>query len=1219
MSDRRKLLGSKNALDDLVMLDTISSDKILECLKNRYMMDEIYTNIGPVLIAINPFKMIASNYTDAKIREYRGKKFFELPPHVYALADETYNSMMNYRESQCIIISGESGSGKTETSKFIMGYISGVSGKSVEVVRVKERMLSSNPILEAFGNAKTVNNNNSSRFGKYMEIMFEGGDPVGGRVTNYLLEKSRVVAPAVGERNFHVFYQYCRGASKQQKEAYYLEDPSYFAYLNISNCYDVPGINDVADFKEVQEALGVVGLSEADKAEIFRVIAAVLWLGNLSFVEDGSERSSLADPAVLQYVTALMECDASLLQAALLTRKIQTGVGARAEVFSKPNNRKEAEFCRDTLAKAMYSRLFDYLVRRVNESIMKPNFSGVMIGVLDIYGFEIFQFNSFEQLCINFVNEKLQQIFIELTLKAEQEEYRAEGIPWKDIKYYNNKPICDLIENKPGLLTLLDDCCNTGKTDSHFVQDLGSFFSSNPALLCGSQDFTVKHYAGEVRYVAEGFLTKNKDTLFDDLVIAVKSSKCKFVKDHGWADIEIVEGQKKRPPTVGSMFKGQVTRLMDALRSCVPHYIRCIKPNNEKTPNNFNEGNVSRQVQYLGLVENVRVRRAGYAHRSAFGRFIKRYALLSGDVWSKTFRGDERAQAKHICEAVGLVEKKDFAMGKTKIFIQEATTLFQLEDLVDRKVNEAVVVAQKAWRQYKQKRYFLEVRANSYDLVANKKERRRLSVSRDYQGDYLDAAYSPIISGLLQINGPKEKILFADRSRVVLFKSPSFFAKLFGGKKSDPHESRFLLLSDKALYSFRFEVDPQTHATRAALNARVELNNIASVAVSPFADNYLVVHFAPAANAKDLLLSCRRKTEFLGVLSEALKKGGRGLSLNFVQADSIVVDAQKKRIVEIKWSKDEMAPKETLMQVKHTYDIHIASGVPASQVPAPVRPAAFDPSSVQRTSLKAKFACPGNGIDELTFNAGDIMFMVKEERDGWFEAEFNGKKGFVPASYVEVIRVKRQGGPAVASRAGGAALEQKMPVGFGGLKKKSAWQEVKADDGQIYYWNEQTQQSTWEMPDELKAPAPVPAPVPAPSPARAAFSPGLPGRSPAPSAVPAASAVSAGFARGPGPVPTFGAKPAAVPGAAPRLMPVKAAAIPIARGPGPVPTFGGASAGPAAPVKLPVPAPKLPVPVPAPAKKKCDWVKVHDDDSGHDYYYNEKTQESVWEKPADFW
>lgn len=1125
----QKRSGGQNYLDDLVMLDKISEDRIMEVLKNRYGQDSIYTNIGPVLIAINPFKMIAAMYTEARIREYRGKKFFEMPPHVYALADETYSNMISYRENQCVIISGESGSGKTETSKIIMQYISSVSGKSTEVQRVKERMLSSNPVLEAFGNAKTVNNNNSSRFGKYMEILFDyGGDPVGGRVTNYLLEKSRVVGPGKSERNFHIFYQVCAGATAEQKRDFTLEGPDYYYYLSVSECYKVDGIADLDDWKEVVEALGTLGFPDEEVNGLVRAIAIVLWLGNIAFSEDNNEKAYVQDKAVLDIAAGLLGVQSALLEKALTTRKLQTGAGAKAEVFTKPNKASEADFCRDTLSKAIYSRMFDYLVARINSSIRKENFKGVQIGVLDIYGFEIFQNNSFEQLCINFVNERLQQIFIELTLKAEQEEYKAEGIPWKDIQYYNNKPICDLIENKPGILSICDDCCNTAKTDQMFMQDIRGFFSGNQSLMVGNDNFTIQHYAGSVRYAADGFLTKNKDLLFDDLTLTMQASPHQFVKDHGWFDIKVADGQKKRPVTVGFQFKQQVQLLMGALMACVPHYIRCIKPNMEKTPNNFDFKNTQRQVQYLGLLENVRVRRAGYAHRSHFTRFIRRYGLLSDDVWSKKARGDEKTICRTLCQGLHWTEGKEYALGKTKIFIQDATTLFQLEDALERKQNDACMVIQKAWKNYAKKREYLEIRYRAWEVVNGKKERRRASVARDYKGDYLDFAYNKLVVGLLGATGTREKLLFADLSKTAQLKGKKgFFKSLFGGNKEELMDQRFLVLSDKALYSFTFfqeekkQGDTAPKKTQIKMFYRVPSNQIDRIVVSPYADNYMIFHFAAATGVTDTLVTCRRKTEFLGVLAMDLKKQQRQLNVSFVPNDTLLVNPKKKKNVEIKWVRDPMLAagggpgseeKLTVQQSGAIIEIKVAAGLSPQEVKQPVQPGSVQ--TVARSMLRAMYDCKGNGIDELGFKTGDLITILKDVTDGWYEGELKGKRGFVPETYVEKIKVAADGKqsaggaakarPAAAQPAAAAAAEAKsavpaggrqgtaqktqfgrsaaLSIGMRGVDKKalqaaaaapapvaargaaSDWKEMFTDDGEKYYWNEKEQRSEWELP-----------------------------------------------------------------------------------------------------------------------------------------------------------
>lgn len=1092
MQRRRNM--DKNAVDDLVMLSEISEVKITECLNTRYSQDLIYTNIGPVLIAINPFKMIPALYTDAKIREYKGKKAYELPPHVFALADETYTSMLNFQENQCVIITGESGSGKTETSKFIMQYISAVSGRSAEVVRVKERMLSSNPILEGFGNAKTVNNNNSSRFGKYMEILFEGGDPVGGRVTNYLLEKSRVVGPGPNERNFHVFYQVTCGAPAAERQQYCIEGPEYYFYLTQSGCFTVQGIDDAQEYSELVAAFQKIGITETERADVLCCLSVVLWLGNVAFQEQKPEVSSVADRRVLDVVAGLLQVNVGALEECLCVRKIQTGVGAKAEKFAKPLRSTEADFCRDTLAKALYSRMFDWLVLKINQAIRKDGHRGLQIGVLDIYGFEIFQSNSFEQLCINFVNEKLQQIFIELTLKAEQEEYGAEGIPWKDIPYTNNKPLCDLIEGKPGLLSICDDCCNTSKTDAMFVNDLKSFFGSSPHIHCGSNDFSVRHYAGDVRYDSSGFLTKNKDTLFDDLIVVMQSSPCNFIRDHGWSALEVSDAQKKKPPTVGAVFKTQVEALMKALKACVPHYIRCIKPNHQKTPNNFDKEYIGRQVRYLGLLENVRVRRAGYAHRSLYDRFVKRYGMLSKQVHSGSMRGDGRTLGNEICRAVGWQAGREYALGKTKLFIQDATSLFALEDMLERRMNDAVMVIQKAYRKYKQKRVFMDAKCDAYEAVNMKKERRRGTITGDYKGDNLNAGYDKMVNSLITMNGPKEKVLFSSRIHVItLAGKKGFFESLFAKKEEDPPVPRCVLLTDKALYTYTFDLDPPSlppntppgtilQTIKLTLHFRVSLQQIVNITMSPYADNFFILHFSEAAGLRDTLISCRRKTEMLGWMQAACK-GVRPVPISFQTQDIIVINKEKKREVMVTWVKDEMIASNTdfLMRPKnnkHNCEIHVPSGVGQSQITAPQRPPKIDMSPMGRASLKALYDCNGNGTDELAFRAGDIIWIVKDEVDGWYEGDLNGKIGFVPSTYVE--RLRREGGaqrrPQQAGKPGAA------PNKFGGgggaaaaAKPASDWQELKDPaSGATYYYNSRTDQSSWEKPADFKAVAAPP-------------------------------------------------------------------------------------------------------------------------------------------------
>lgn len=1073
------------------MLDKVSEDSIVKTLQNRYASDEIYTYIGPVLIAINPFRLIPGIYTEGKIREYRGKKFYELPPHVFALADDTYNQMINFKENQCVIISGESGSGKTETSKLIMRYISAVSGKSAKVQAVKDKMLSSNPILESFGNAKTVMNNNSSRFGKYMEILFdEGGDPQGGRVTNYLLEKARLVFPGPSERNFHIFYMLTKACSADEKEAYYLSGGGEsFRYLSQSQCYDVPGINDEKEFSEMRRAFTTLGFSEDDIQDVFRTVSIVLWLGNIEFKGSGGrgEGSTIAHTDTLDVVAYLLGVDSKQLAESLTTNQIQIGKGPSAQKIRKTNNVAQAEFARDTLAKSIYSRLFDWLVLRINQSIAVDNFRGIQIGVLDIYGFEIFQHNSFEQMCINFVNEKLQQIFIELTLKAEQEEYAREGIPWKQIQYYDNKPLCQMLGGKPGVLTLLDDSCNTGKTDTMWLGDVRNYFSRNENISCGQDAFTIAHFAGNVTYQAEGFCVKNKDTLFADMILLMQSSQEGFVQAQGWKDIKVSKGQKKRPPTVGRQFRIQVNKLMKALQACTPHYIRCIKPNTTKRPKDWDLKEVRRQVQYLGLQENVKVRRAGYAYREKFLRFNSRYRVLCPAILSGKFRGTDAQCCEEICKSIGWTKSREFIMGKSKIFIQMASSLFLLEDLIERRRNEAAIVIQKAYRRFKNRKHYLILRYKIYGFVAGKKERRRASVSREYRGDYLDFRYNKLVQGLLLSNGSREDILFADRSKVAILRGKK---GLFGLIKSafvkeEQFSHRFIVLTNAAIYSFMFALD-EAGKTVVKLYARVPVTQISGVTMSTLADNYAVIHFSQTARTLDIVQACRRKTELVGLIAVQYEKiTGRKLPLTFSNQFTINVSLKKNKEVEITWIKDSSIPPGTqqLKLIRHNVRVHAPSGIPPSQVQPPPRFEETDKSIQVRQTLNALYDFDAKEVDELSFRAGDQLFLVEEEKDGWYRAEINGKKGYVPADYVERVQTQRpKAQPQAAQPQGTGRGRDAKAAPQAKAAKKSPWEEVQDDDGSVYYYNHETGQSQWEKPPGFGGAAAQSPATPAPQP-----------------------------------------------------------------------------------------------------------------------------------------
>ncbi|XP_028291592.1 unconventional myosin-Ib isoform X3 [Gouania willdenowi] len=747
MEVKTSLLDNMIGVGDMVLLEPLTADSFLENLRNRFDHNEIYTYIGSVVISLNPYRSLPI-YTPDKVEEYRNRNFYELSPHIYALADEAYRSLRDQDKDQCILITGESGAGKTEASKLVMSYVAAVCGKGQEVNKVKEQLLQSNPVLEAFGNAKTVRNDNSSRFGKYMDIEFDfKGDPLGGVISNYLLEKSRVVKQPRGERNFHIFYQLLSGASDETLKKLKLErDFSKYNYLSLDSAA-VNGLDDAANFRTVRNAMQIVGFMEDELHSVLELVAAVLKLGNIEFKHEsrcnGIDESRIKDKNDLKEMCELLGIEQSVLERAFSYRTVE----AKLEKMSTTLNVAQAYCARDALAKNLYSRLFSWLVTRINESIKaQTKARHKVMGVLDIYGFEIFEDgdNSFEQFVINYCNEKLQQIFIELTLREEQEEYVREGIEWTNIEYFNNAIICDLIENNQnGILAMLDEeCLRPGTvTDETFLDKLNTIcgehqhfesrLSKNSKFLTDHSlphnCFRIQHYAGKVLYRVEGFVDKNNDLLYRDL------SQAMFKANHNLMKQLFPEGNPakvnlKRPPTAGFQFKASVGTLMKNLQTKNPNYIRCIKPNDKKTPHIFTDSLVRHQVSYLGLMENVRVRRAGYAFRQPYEPCLERYKMLCRRTWPH-WRGPAREGVEVLMGDLQ-VPHEEFSYGRSKIFIRNPRTLFFLEERRRQCLRDLATLIQKIYRGWKCCSRFLLLKKSQVVVAA---WYRRYAQQKKYQ------------------------------------------------------------------------------------------------------------------------------------------------------------------------------------------------------------------------------------------------------------------------------------------------------------------------------------------------------------------------------------------------------------------------------------------------------------------------------------------------------
>merc|ERR1719193_280121 len=717
--DMQKMNPPKfDKVEDMANLTCLNEASVLYNIKDRYFSGLIYTYSGLFCVVVNPYKRLPI-YTEKIIEIYKGKKRHEVPPHVFAITDIAYRSMLQDREDQSILCTGESGAGKTENTKKVIQYLAYVAASKpkgsshaptsndggLNFGELEQQLLKANPILEAFGNAKTVKNDNSSRFGKFIRINFDAsGYIAGANIETYLLEKARIIRQAPDERTFHIFYQLLTGASQELKSQMILEDARNYTFMT-KGAVRVPGIEDVEEFQMTIQSMKVMGISDEDMNSIWRVISASLLFGNMEFKQErNSDQATLPDNTVAQKVAHLLGIQVTDLTKAFLKPRIKVG----RDYVTKAQTKEQVEFAIEAITKATYERLFKWIVTRINRSLDRTKRQGAsFIGILDIAGFEIFEVNSFEQLCINYTNEKLQQLFNHTMFILEQEEYQREGIEWKFIDFgLDLQPTIDLIEKPMGIMALVDEeCWFPRATDKSFVEKLVTSHAAHPKFVKSdfksTADFSILHYAGQVNYSAAQWLMKNMDPLNENIVQYLQASQDPFVC-HIWKDAEIVGmaqqamtdtqfGRVTRKGmfrTVSQLYKEQLSKLMVTLRNTSPNFVRCIIPNHEKKAGKINAPLVLDQLRCNGVLEGIRICRQGFPNRVPFQEFRQRYELLTPNVIPKGFMDGKKACEKMLDYLE--LEPGLFRIGQSKIFFR-AGILAQLEEDRDVRITDLVV------------------------------------------------------------------------------------------------------------------------------------------------------------------------------------------------------------------------------------------------------------------------------------------------------------------------------------------------------------------------------------------------------------------------------------------------------------------------------------------------------------------------------------------------
>ncbi|XP_042316884.1 unconventional myosin-VIIb [Sceloporus undulatus] len=745
--------ASVHGVEDMICLGDMNEAGMVRNLLIRYKEHKIYTYTGSILVAMNPYEVLPL-YTMEQIRLYCNKRIGELPPHVFAIADNCYFNMKRNKRDQCCVISGESGAGKTESTKLILQFLAAISGQHSWI---EQQILEANPILEAFGNAKTIRNDNSSRFGKYIDIHFnQNGVIEGARIEQFLLEKSRVCRQAPEERNYHIFYCMLMGMNLEQKKMLNLGTASEYTYLTMGDCTSCEGRNDAKEYAHIRSAMKILMFSDSEHWDISKLLAAILHLGNVEFeaaVYDNLDCSAVLDSAHFSIATKLLEVDAGELQNSLTNHSIII----RGESVSMPLSVAQAADVRDAFVKGIYGLLFLWIVNKINAAIYNPpspdhKNTCRSIGLLDIFGFENFNTNSFEQLCINFANEHLQQFFVLHIFKLEQEEYLAEHITWTHIDFTDNNTALEVIALKPmNIVSLIDEESRFPKgTDTTMLNKINLHHGRSkiyiPPRNVHDTVFGINHFAGVVYYQSKGFLEKNRDMLSSDIMQLVHSSKNKFLRQIFQVDTTMnlmsfgrgnirhlgVESLKslsrcgfvqsrtsppafgqgsdttKRLSTLGGQFKQSLEQLMKILGNCQPYFIRCLKPNDYKKPMQFDRELCIRQLRYSGMMETIRIRKAGYPVRYSFADFFERYKMLQPVSAREQLKNNARQCCINICQRV-IGKENEWKIGRTKIFLKDHhDTLLEVQR--DKALREKAILIQKVLRGFKDRKNFLKQR-----------------------------------------------------------------------------------------------------------------------------------------------------------------------------------------------------------------------------------------------------------------------------------------------------------------------------------------------------------------------------------------------------------------------------------------------------------------------------------------------------------------------------